>query len=206
MADTKLHHYIVYGYVPLLIFMAQSVPYAKGTWALLAPALGFMFLLWLVPLIAGGIGPFISDEFARVVIAGAVEEFDALYYLMAGLALAAVIAVGLLKKSGLPMKLIITGVLFAALINGYVTPKVAAIMQAPLKSAALLAREKGYEVVMWQMNYPSFSVYYGRPVLRREPRSGDIVITKASKLNEIKQHQIIYEKHGVVLTRVEQLK
>ncbi|MDA8138407.1 MAG: glycosyltransferase family 39 protein [Desulfobacteraceae bacterium] len=206
MADTKLHHYIVYGYVPLLIFMAQHAARAKRTWTLLAPAIFFMLLLWLVPLIAGWIAPSISDEFARVVITGAKEEFDATYYIMAGLALVAVIAVGWWKKFDLPVKLILTGIIFAVLINGYVTPKVAAIMQAPVKSAALLAREKGYDVVMWQMNYPSFGVYYGRPVLRRQPQPGDVVITKASKLKDIKQYQILYEKHGVVLTRVLQLK
>lgn len=206
IADTKLHHYIVYGYVPLLIFMALSADNARRAMALLAPAAFFLGLLWLVPLVAAKVAPSISDEFARLIITGAVGEFGTAYYLIVGLALAVVLAIGLWPGIDLRVKMIVTGVLFTALINGYVMPKVANIMQAPVKTAALMAREKGYDVVMWQMNYPSFSVYYGRPVLRREPVAGDVVVTKASKLKDIKSHHILFEQHGVVLTRVMQLK
>jgi hypothetical protein len=61
----------------------------------------------------------------------------------------------------------------------------------------------GQDVVMWQVNYPSFSVYLGKPVLTRKPHEGDLVLTKVNKLDKIKHHDILFQQHGIVLTRIE---
>jgi 4-amino-4-deoxy-L-arabinose transferase-like glycosyltransferase len=203
LAQTKLHHYIVYGYVPLLIFMAQSVPNIRRQSWVLVPAAIFLGVTGLVPVMAFQAAPYITDEFARIVIVSALDEFGAGYYMVMGVSFCAVVVLGLWQRIGLQMKILVAGVLLAALINGYLVPKAASIMQGPVKSAALLAKEKGYDVVMWQMTYPSFGVYNGRPIQYRTPKSGDVVITKAHKLQSIDAYRIIYQKHGIVLAHVD---
>jgi 4-amino-4-deoxy-L-arabinose transferase-like glycosyltransferase len=206
LAGTKLHHYIVYGYVPLLILMARSVSKMKSTGALLAPTVAFLVLLWMIPWMASWAAPYIHDDFAKVVIDEALGDFGNSYRLIVGLVLVVVIVIGLLGRIGLPSKTVAVGILLLLLVNGYLMPKLASIMQNPIRTAALMAKEKDYSVVMWQMNKPSFNIYYGRQVLRRIPRSGDVVITKANKLKDIKDHQVLFEKYGIVLTKVNALK
>jgi hypothetical protein len=57
---------------------------------------------------------------------------------------------------------------------------------------------------MWRLNAPSFSVYYGRPTLSREPKAGDLIITKAKRLQELAglRPEIVYARNGIVLVRV----
>ncbi|RLD92666.1 MAG: hypothetical protein DRJ13_16335 [Bacteroidetes bacterium] len=78
-------------------------------------------------------------------------------------------------------------------------------MQQPVKEAALIAREKGYTVNMWQMSYHSFSVYRQGLVTKGMPRNGDIVITKINKLKDVHRYQVLYQKHGIVLARIIEL-
>jgi hypothetical protein len=89
-------------------------------------------------------------------------------------------------------------------LSAFVVPVGAGVQQEPIKEAALLAREHGYDVIMWRLNAPSFSVYYGRPTPSREPKPGDVVITKAKRLAELEGlgHEVIYAKNGIVLVRV----
>ena len=89
-------------------------------------------------------------------------------------------------------------------LSAFLIPIGAAIQQEPIKQAALLARERGWEVIMWRLNAPSFSVYYGRPTMSREPKPGDLVLTKAKRLAELQglQYELVYAKHGIVLARI----
>ena len=91
-------------------------------------------------------------------------------------------------------------------LSAFVVPVGAGLQQEPIKEAALLSRERGYDVVMWRLNAPSFSVYYGRPTPGREPAPGDVVITKAKRLTELHGlgHEVLYAKNGIVLIRVTQ--
>jgi hypothetical protein len=72
-----------------------------------------------------------------------------------------------------------------------------------VRQAALLAREHRDPVVTWRVNYPTFSVYYGRPTPSREPRPGDVVLTKAMRLAELPlPFEPLYSNKGVVLVRI----
>jgi hypothetical protein len=58
---------------------------------------------------------------------------------------------------------------------------------------------------MWRLNAPSFSVYRGAPTPSREPRPGDVVLTKASRLGELPAslpYDLIYSKRGIVLAKI----
>lgn len=202
LAGTKLHHYIIYGYVPLLIFMALTIEHLKRPLALMAPMAFFFTIIFFLPNIAKWIVPYIDDVFSQHVINSALNEFGPTHYFIIGAILIAVAALAIIKPITMQLRIVAAGLLFLTTVNFYLMPIAADIMQQPIKSAALYAKQHNWDVVMWQMNYPSFSVYLGRPVLRRNPKPGDVIITKANKLEGIQSHQILFQKHGLVLTRI----
>ena len=67
---------------------------------------------------------------------------------------------------------------------------------------ALIAKQRDYAIVMWRLTMPSFNLYSERLVEKREPRAGDIVITKSIYLATLKHTEIIYQKNGIVLDRI----
>lgn len=207
LAGTKLHHYLVYGYIPLIIFMARVADQnqLKRPWLLVLPALLFLVLLFFLPDLAGWMLPKSDDPFAKIVIAEAVPSFGAGYRLAVGLALAVIATAAVIPKCTTPIRSIWMGAVFLILINGQVLPHIADILQGPVKSAAITARKEKMDVVMWRMNYPSFHVYYGKPAIRKKPEPGDIVITKADKLGDIESHSVIFQKYGIVLTKLVKL-
>jgi hypothetical protein len=203
LAGTKLHHYIVYGYVPLLIFMAAQIDRCRNGWLLAVPLIVFSVLLQALPLIAGRILPGLDDAFTRIVIAGALGEFGRTYHLLTACLLLAVLITATIKKLTIPTKAVIFGLLLTVFTNFYLIPKAGGILQAPVKSAALLAKAQGYEVIMWKMNYPSFYVYYGKTPLKRTPERDDVIITKAHNLKQLKAYTLLFEKYGIVLARID---
>jgi hypothetical protein len=55
---------------------------------------------------------------------------------------------------------------------------------------------------MWGINTPSFSVYVQRVVPRREPRPGEVVLTKSHRLERLGDYTLLYDRQGVALARV----
>jgi hypothetical protein len=104
------------------------------------------------------------------------------------------------------LKLLLSGVLLSAVLAAQVLPTVAAVRQQPVKAAGLLAgAEPGAPpLVMWRLNLPSFSVYSGRVVERREPRPGDLVLTRQTALAALGPHAVRYAAHGIALVRMEE--
>jgi 4-amino-4-deoxy-L-arabinose transferase-like glycosyltransferase len=198
LADTKLQHYIIYGYVPLMVLMANSLNRLKRPWLLTLPAALFLVVMLFLQKIAMWSLPHITNQFAAIVVRSAMDKFGAGHQLVVGLILAGTIAVSLIPRWSIQLRAVALGCLFIPLAGD--------ILQAPVKTAALLARQRNYDVTMWQMNYPSFHVYYGRPALRKKKLSpGDIIITKADKLGKIDSYEIIQAQHGIVLARINSL-
>ena len=202
LAGTKLHHYVVYGYVPLLIFMGQAVDRLKRPWLLALPAFLFLLFFFFFQDVASWAWPRIDDVFAQLVVKGALGEFGFAHRLVMAAALLTVIIVAFAPKWSIGLRTVLLSCLFVGLFSGYLIPKVARIIQLPVKKAALVAKSLGQDVVMWQVSYPSFSVYLGKPVSRRKPQVGDLVITKVSKLDTIKHNDILFQEHGIVLTKI----
>ncbi len=50
---------------------------------------------------------------------------------------------------------------------------------------------------------PSFIVYSEKIVKRDKPKVGEIVLTRKNHLDAIETYAILYEKHGIILARVE---
>ena len=204
LSGTKLPHYLLYGMTGLFILMAIYGPEMRlRFWALLAPLLFYLFLLAL-PLLVARVLPWVDDGYYREALAEVEDYFGLGYYAYAGVAVLLTIYFMLERRFDLPRKLVLTGILAVVGLSAFVVPVGAGVQQEPIKEAAIFAREKGYEVIMWRLNAPSFSVYYGHPTPTRDPIPGDIVITKAKRLAELPGYgsEILYAKNGIVLIRV----
>jgi len=204
LSGTKLPHYLLYGMTGVFILMAvYGLEVRLRFWALLPALLSALFLLAL-PAIVDAVIPSVKDAYYREAAAGAKQFFGPGYFVFAAAAALFTIYLMLERRFELSRKLVLSGVVGVVGLSAFVVPVGAGVQQEPIREAALLARQNGYEVIIWRLDAPSFSVYYGRPAQRREPLPGDIVVTKAKRLAELPGHpyDIIYSKNGIVLIRV----
>jgi len=148
--------------------------------------------------------PWVDDSYYQEALAGAHQYFGVGYFAFGTLGAALTLYFMLERRFDLARKLVASGIVGVIGLSAFVVPVGAGVQQDPIKQAALLARANGYEVIMWRLNAPSFSVYYGRPTPTREPQPGDIVITKARRMAELpnKGYEVVYEKNGIVLVRL----
>lgn len=204
LSGTKLPHYLLYGGTGLFILMAIYGQEARlRFWAFL-PGLLSCLLLLALPEILDIALPRVKDLYYREAVAGATQYLGPGYFVFAAAALLLTVYFMLERRFELAPKLVASGAVGVVALSAFVVPIGGSMLQEPIREAALLAREKGYDVVMWRLDAPSFSVYYGRPTLTRDPRPGDIVITKAKRLAELPGYgfESIYAKNGIVLIRV----
>lgn len=202
LSGTKLPHYIVYGYTGLFIAMALSREHPPARiWLLLPPLLLFLILLALPELIAYAL-PGIHDAFVRDMLADYASYFTTDYRVFF-LACAA-LSLYFMAKSRLAksVQLLICGFLAVFGVSAYVMPVVGGLLQSPIKEAALLANQRHYKVVMWGLNTPSFEFYSGQLAERRQPRPGDVVLTKSPLLSQFGKSDVLYQKNGIVLARL----
>lgn len=202
LSGTKLPHYIVYGYGGLFIVMAlSSTQLPQRGWLLLPPLLLFLILLSFPELIGLSL-PVIRDGYVHDMLAQYSDYFTAGYrwYFMGCVAMTGyfMIDARLPKLS----KLFTCGLLTVAGFSAYVMPVVGALQQSPVKEAALFAKQHDLSVVMWRLNTPSFDVYSERLVQKRDPRPGDVVLTKAIYLPHLAKAKVLYQKNGIVLARL----
>lgn len=201
-SGTKLPHYIVYGYSGLFILMALSrEPLPGRGWLLLPPLLLFLILMAL-PEGIGAALPDIRDAYVRDMLAHYGDYFTAGYrWFFLG---SAAVTVYFMIDARLPktFKLFACGLLTVAGLSAYIMPVIGALQQAPIKEAALLAKQHDYSVVMWGLNAPSFDVYSERLVEKRHPRPGDVVLTKSIFMPQLGELEVLYQKNGIVLAHL----
>ena len=205
LSGTKLPHYVLYGITGLVLLMA-AYAHEVGSrfWALLPPLVFFIALL-LLPWAAKLVLPHVPDTYYREVLAGADAYFSAGYFgFIAAAAVVTVIAM-LERRVAVPFKLAVTGLVSVLALSAFVVPVGAGLQQEPIKEAARLCRELDLSPILWRLNAPSFSVYRGQPTEDREPRSGDVVLTRAQRLAELPGHgyEVLYAKNGIALVRIQ---
>ena len=200
LSGTKLPHYVLYGMSGIFVLMAAQANQSPSRWWLAVPvALFFAFLLalpWAIETAASRT----SDPYYREALA--LVRFTTLYSVFVGVVAVFLLWLVLQPRIETPHKLAATGALTVATVAGLVVPMLGAVQQ-PVKDAAHLARARGWDVVMWGINAPSFSVYYGKAVAIRTPRAGDVVILRSRRLKELPRHSTLYSRGGVALVRIE---
>ncbi len=211
LSGTKLPHYVVYGFAPLIILMALHLmntlpdrrpPGMRARIGLFLPPLLFFATLLFLPNIVGYALPQIRDDFMKLALADYQTLFTPAYRIFFGVAVLLTLYFMVENRLESSRKLLLSGLVTAFAVSNFLIPVVAHVQQTPIKEAALIAKQHDYTVVMWRLSMPSFSVYSERLVEKRDPRTNDIVITKSIYLATLRNTEIIYEKNGIVLAKV----
>ncbi|MEZ5670867.1 MAG: hypothetical protein R3E08_00160 [Thiotrichaceae bacterium] len=193
-------------YPPLFILMAMYIESIRGKIWLLLPQLIFLTLLLVLPTILANNLPIIQDIFVRAMLENPLQYFSRYYYIIIATCLFILIYLLWMQKIAVYHQLIISGILSNFIIAWLILPIIATVQQQPIKQAALISQQFNENVVMWKLHTPSFSVYRGKIVERREPVDGELVLTKTHFLKELKSYNIIYQEKGVTLAKVLQAK
>jgi 4-amino-4-deoxy-L-arabinose transferase-like glycosyltransferase len=202
LAATKLPHYIIYGYTPVFIFYAVTYLSLKSYRKYIAIGLGVLMIFTILPLCITLIKPLIGDQFALIVIESAGTYFDSYYFLQCGVCIMILASVFRLAKTDRLKIALITACVYLFFINSVLMPRLGGLMQSPVKEAALLARQKNYDIVIYRHTLPSFIFYRQEFVREGEPEIDDIIVTKKTRLKTIKAYETLYEKNGLVMARV----
>jgi 4-amino-4-deoxy-L-arabinose transferase-like glycosyltransferase len=199
LSGTKLPHYVLYGMTGIFVLMAVQANESPSRWWLAVPVLLFFaFLLalpWAIELAASRT----SDAYYREALS--LARVSTAYYVYVGAAAAFLLWLAFTSRVDTPHKLAAAGALSVTALAAFVVPMLGAAQQ-PVKDAAQLARSRGLDVVMWGINAPSFSVYYGKAVAIRTPRPGDVVVVRSRRLKELPAYDPVYSRGGVALVRI----
>ena len=201
LSGTKLPHYVLYGMSGIFVLIALQATQTPSRWWLAVPvALFFAFLLAL-PWALHTAAAKSPDGYYEMTLADAASRLGTAYYVCVAAAGVFVLWLVAMPRIDAAHKLAAAGALSVAISAAFVVPAAGAV-QDPIKRAAEIARERKYDVVMWGINVPSFSVYYGRPAAIRTPRTGDVVITRSRRLGELLPYDTVYTRNGVALVRI----
>ena len=206
LSGTKLPHYVNYGLTGLVLLMTIYLHDVKKHFWLFLPIILFFVLMWLLPdqLAVQALNE--RDDYFRLALSDMDTQFDALYYGLIAVLLLLNVALLFLKKSSLRIRLAVTGLSLLVFLNSQLLVIMGNTIQAPVKQAALLAKSQQIQtVVMWQLNMPSFAVYFDHPLEKRIPRAGDVVFTHPVARQQLSTHEVLYEKGGVSLIRLSQV-
>lgn len=204
LSGTKLPHYMLYGFTPLAMLAAyllstSSQTLRRWTWATLFLWIAVMAALpvWVVQH-----ADRIADPFYRSLLLNASSP---------PWASAAGLTCVLLLSAAVPLKakfsiwrLLAAGVLVSAFTAYQVLPWWAQALQGPVREAAWALRQHAPDakVVQWQLNLPSFGVYFQGMVARRLPTSGEWTLTRRDRLTQAQaalMGPVFFEERGLVL-------
>jgi len=205
LSGTKLPHYLLYGITGLAVLMAVHADVLKSVfWVLLVPLLCFGLLLFL-PQFIDLAAARMPDAYYREALAGAGGLFTPLYEAFIVSCIAFALYSMLERRVSTAHKLALSGLLATVGVSTFVVPALGVLLQQPVREAALVARSFEQPAVMWRLNAPSFSVYFGEPTASREPRRGDVVVTKKKWLAQLPaglRYQVLYSRRGIVLVKI----
>ena len=213
LSGTKLPHYVLYGFTPLVLLVAQElVTVKRGVRAAL-------FLTIVACVVAGAASPWIAR-------AAALDTSDGLYRTLLSTAPVApwvwlAVPIGCLVF-GLVIWIpnirhylseadgaLAAGFLSAAWLVIAVMPWWAQTLQDPIRTLAhtvpiaqlnLLDKQR---LVQWKLHQPSVGFYLGQPVERRDPVGGDWALTRADRLTpaESERYEVVQQVRGYALVR-----
>jgi 4-amino-4-deoxy-L-arabinose transferase-like glycosyltransferase len=202
LAGTKLPHYLLYGMTPLFILMARRRQALRSGLLSFGPALLLLGSVLALPFLLRHFAPGIRNSYLREAL-WQQGVFDGAWLLGAALLFLLVLALAVWRGAPVWPRMAAAGLACACATATLLLPALAQLQQGPVQEAALLARSRGWQVVSWRINAPSFSVYRqaitpGTPA----PGPGAVVLTRSDALPELGAAQVLYQKGGVVLARM----
>ena len=201
-SNTKLPHYIIYGYSPMFILMAVMYKDIKSKFWLILPFLLLVILFLFLPNLISAYEYSIKDKYFISLLPTIYENFGLRYQLSLVVCLIVVlVGVFIIKNERL---LALTGAIFLIVINFIVVPAVAKVEQEPLKNGGFLAKKQQLSVTMYKMNYPTFNVYAEQIVNKMAPKVGDVVVTKCIYNEDFENYELLFKESGICLIRIKE--
>jgi 4-amino-4-deoxy-L-arabinose transferase-like glycosyltransferase len=200
-SGTKLPHYVYYGYGGLVLPLARRAAATEGRWLALVPGVFLFALLLALPLLLAHFTPRLKPD-DQLLAAGLPEAFGTAYWVGCGAALAASLALLFVRRVGLTTALYADGLMAAVALAILLIPAAGWLLQSPVKQAGVVARSLPGPLVMYGPNTPSFQTYARRQVVKRDPRPGDLVFTRQSRLSRLPGARVLYRNRGYDLVRM----
>jgi 4-amino-4-deoxy-L-arabinose transferase-like glycosyltransferase len=202
-SGTKLPHYVLYGLTPLFLLMAMHRSgLGAGRLARLIAALLLLVLPALPRLVQHwGLGASGARTAYYAALAARALEVPPQYYAVTGAA--ALLGVGVLAAARWPAwrRLAAAAGLLTLSLETAVAPWLGDLVSGPVERAALFVAARPENVVQWNLNVPSFSVYRGRITESRAPRPGELAITRADRLPAASRADVLFSEAGVLVVK-----
>lgn len=200
LSATKLPHYVLYGYAPLVLLMARASAQAGRTLriALACSLVAWAAIVGAVPWIVLRIAATVRDPLYHALLAGAAAP-NWLPALLAALLVIALVAWPARSETAW-LRAAAAGGALALLIASWSLPWFGATLQGPIRRAAAVAAAHGGDVAQWHMHWPSFSVYLQRETPVRDPLPDELALTRTDRIPpEGRSRPRLFEERGVVL-------
>jgi len=201
-SGTKLPHYVLYGLTPLFILMAlHREQLGAGRLARLAAAL-LLALLPLLPWIAqhwAGGAAGVRTAYYAALGQRALQAAPLSFYAITGSACAIGITVLLAVRWVTWARLAVAAGLLTLALETAVAPWLGDVISGPVERAARFVATRPENVVQWNLDAPSFSVYRRRITESRPPRPGELAITRADRLPADANVNVLFEEGGVMI-------
>jgi hypothetical protein len=201
---TKLPHYILYGLPPLFILGALQLSDQVDLKPVYIPLIAFVLLLLGLPHLLAQFLPQIDNTALSEVLRNPERYLPGNYHLMLLLTLFCTVWLLFDRRWPSQGRLLSAGIISTFIASELLLPIVGRLQQEPIREAGLIAAQQQASTVMWRINNPSFSVYSGQITPKRKPTEGELVLTKSRHLKKLPRHQILYERQGIVLARIEE--
>ena len=202
LSGTQLPHYLLYGISPLLLLMANQIEHLRARSLVVLPAVLLPVFFVVLPELLGYAASQVDDAQQRLMLASAPEHASFVYRVLCAGGLLAVLLVTLNKRLDLWQRLVGAGVLQTFILAWAVVPLLGQIQQQPIKDAAAIAKTLSAPLVLWKAHLPSFVTYTQRPVSRRTPQAGDVVLTRIQHQEALPPHQLLFSQNGIVLAHI----
>ena len=201
LSGTKLPHYALYGSTPLFLLIAAHRNELRTRWPhLLAPTL-FLLAVPLLPVVFATLADSSAgNAYYRAQLGLALEEASLAYYLITIGGFVLWLVVAFRWNVAIWLKIAGAAVIQVAVLALAVLPWAGAVLQGPVKEAALIAKQRPEPVVAWRYTAPSFSVYRQAVTPRRAPQSGELAVTRSERVPET-GFETVYRKGGVALVK-----
>ena len=205
LSSTKLPHYAIYGYTPLIVLVANRIAsYDRNQIVFTAvPTLVLLSVFATLPMVLPMAAGIADDAFALAVMDYGAESLGWTLPIAALIAIATTVASLVFSKMRSSTRFVVAGAVFTATIHFALMPTVGRIMQQPIKEAALHAREHDLDVVLHDFVMPSFIFYRGELCEDRFPRRGEVFVAKVGETDRLEPYEKLYEKGGIILGRRE---
>lgn len=196
LSGTKLPHYVLYGYAPLLLLMARVLAQAgRGVVrATVAGLVAWAAIAVAVPALVARFSGTVRDPLYHALLSGA----PAAAWWQPAIAAVAVIVLVLWR--GAPWwRLPAAAAAVTLLVGSWSLPWFSDMLQSPVRRAAAVAVAHGGRVVQWNVHLPSFSVYANAVTPKGEPTPQDMVLARSDRLPPGPPRQKLFEERGIVL-------